>query len=137
MKIETTRLGVRTPEGVALYDLTPELESYLAVSGLRAGLCVIDLHDSPCSLAVVEELDESYEDVIRAARATSEYAKNHGADDRLDDIGAGLANPVVLASSLTLPIENGRPIAGSWGTVLLVESNGGVERHVDITLLGE
>ena len=136
MKIETTRLGVRTPEGAALYDLTPDLEQYLASTGLRGGLCVIDLHDSPCSLALVEDLDDSYEDVIRVARAANDHAGG-GADDRLDDISGGLANPVVLARSLTIPIEKGRPTAGSWGTVLLVESNGGVERHVDITLLGE
>lgn len=137
MKIETTRMRIHTAEGVSLYDLTPELDRYVAAAGVRSGLCVIDLHDLPCSLALVEDLDESYEDVIRVARATLDRAAGEGADDRLDEFGGGLANPVILARSLTLPIENGRPAAGSWTTVLLVESSGGLERHVDVTLLGE
>ena len=115
-------------------DQLPELRDF------RAGLAHIFMQHTSASLALNENADptvradmERYFD--RLAPENAAYFE-HTAEGP-DDMPAHL-NAILLGSSVTIPIRNGRLALGTWQGIYLCEHrNHGGPRRLLITLHGE
>jgi len=117
-----TRLTVAAP-AQGLHEITDELNSVVRQSGIQEGLCTIFLRHTSASLLVQENADPSAkQDLERwlnrlVVENDSLYThRNEGPDDMPGHIKAALT-----ATSLSIPIEGGRLMLGTWQGVFLWE----------------
>lgn len=138
MAIHTTRLPIRTYDGASMHDMTAEINRYIAATGFERGLCVLATRYDDCALSLAEDIEEHADDFIRLARdfLRPRAARSHTPSDRLDSSAAAHAVPATLSHELTLPVAGGRLATGSWESVIMLESRGPRDRHVDVSLIG-
>ena len=138
MRIETVRMEFNTWEGVSIHEISPALKSWLALAGVANGLCVLSLPDETCIFADTDDLDSTYEDLIRIGRdRLGPPPEAPLGSDRLDDAPDDTYLNAVVSTSLTLPVRGARIAAGAWDAVVLVDPDGPATRAVDVTVIGE
>lgn len=116
-------LTVETVRGRGTYELTDELRSFVAASGVREGLCSVFVHHTSASLLVNENADP---DVRRDLDAF--FARLVPDGDALfvhtaegpDDMSAHVRSALTL-TSLAVPIADARLDLGTWQGVFLWE----------------
>ena len=127
-----------TTEGPGFIRLGAAINRVIADAGLQQGLCVaLALHTS-CSLTINENADprvladlESYlRDLVPRARAYSHD------DEGPDDMPAHIRT-ALTATSLSLPIADGRLLLGTWQEVYLWEHRDAPHRRcIALQLIG-
>ena len=102
-------------------DLTPDATSFCAGKG--DGLLNLFAPHSTVGLAIMElgsQSDLDLETVLgRLLPRDNRYAHAHGSPGH----GADHLVPAFLAPSLTIPVENGRLLLGTWQSIVLVDLN--------------
>ncbi len=110
-------------------DLTPIVASFC--DGRGDGLCHVFAPHATAGLALMElgsgserDLDELLD---RLLPRDDRYRHRHGSPGH----GADHLLPVLVSPSLSLPVAAGRPLLGTWQSVVLVDPNGdNPRRHV-------
>lgn len=131
-------LEVETP-GAALVDVTPRLERWLSGLGAREGLLTVFLQHTSASLLVQENADPAVQaDLLRflerlAPEGPHYTHRSEGPDDMPAHLKAALT-----ATSLALPVREGRLALGTWQAVYLAEHRRGPHRRrLVLHFLGE
>lgn len=138
MRINTIRMEFKTWEGVSIHEISPALKTWLITAGVSNGLCLLSLPDDVCIFAVTDDLDSTYDDLIRVGRdRLAPPAAAPLGSDRLDDAPDDSYLNAVVSTSLTLPVRGGHIAAGAWNAVVLVDPGGPATRAVDVTVMGE
>ncbi len=139
MKIATVRIDFLTLDGVSLHDISDELSTFVAGTGIASGLCVLALGDDVCSLTITDDLEDTYEDLIRMGRDRlgARSLPKRETDDRLDEVQDTSFVPTIASESITLPVRNGSLATGAWESVVIIDPSGPAERHIDVTVVGE
>lgn len=116
-------------------DLTDEFAGFARRfgSGLLNGLA---LH-ATCGLGLMETGSGSEPDLLEALERLlprdDRYAHSHGSPGH----GADHLLPVLVSPSLTLPVEGGRMVLGTWQRVVLVDLNeDNPKRRVRLSFVG-
>lgn len=127
------RLSIRT-RGQGLFEFTSDVQAVVRESGASAGLCTVFVQHTSASLVIQENADPS-------ARADLESWLNRlvREDDPLythtsegpDDMPAHI-KAALTATSLSIPIVDGRLALGTWQGIYLWEHRrrGGARRCV-------
>lgn len=132
---------VLSPKRRGFHLVTREIISQVAeIADISTGLAHIFIQHSSASLALNENADptvrqdmESHFNVLVPENARYFVHTYEGPDDMPAHIKA-----VLLGSSLTLPISNGRLNLGTWQGIYLCEHRDRARsRHLVITLHGE
>ncbi|RMH02296.1 MAG: YjbQ family protein [Chloroflexi bacterium] len=132
---------VLAPKPRGFHLITGEIVSQLPELGrLRVGLAHIFILHTSASLAVNENADPTVRHDLEAhfnrmAPENAPYYRHvlEGADDMPAHIKA-----VLVGSSVTVPVRNGRFYLGTWQGIYLCEHrNSGGPRHLVVTLHGE
>jgi secondary thiamine-phosphate synthase enzyme len=119
--VETTEFQVDT-SGRRVIDLTDRVRAFAADTG-GDGLVHVFLPHATAGLALMETGSGSEEDLEAALERLlprdDRYAHRHGS------IGHGGDHllPVFAAPSLSLPVEGGRLVLGTWQSVVLIDPN--------------
>ena len=130
-------LLLATP-GRGTIELTAELQERVALSGIAAGVATVFIHHTSASLIVCENADPQ---VLRDLESWMARAAPDG--DRLfrhtsegpDDMPAHVRS-VLTATSLSIPVRDGRLDLGTWQGVYLYEHRRAPHRRrVSLTLL--
>ena len=114
-------LSVET-SGPGFTDLTGELGRWLAAIGARDGLMTVFVAHTSASLTIQENADP---DVLRDLKDALERMApfDHPYRHRMegpDDMPAHIKS-VLTSTSLSIPVERGRPVLGTWQAVYLIE----------------
>ena len=116
------RISVRG-EGQGLHEFTPQVARVVAESGAREGLCTIFLQHTSASLTIQENADPSarrdLEGWLNRLVPENDPHFTHtaeGPDDMPSHIKAALT-----ATSLSIPIVDGRLALGTWQGIYLWE----------------
>lgn len=131
-------LQVATP-GRGTIELTARLAALLRATPLQSGLCHLFVHHTSASLVICENADPSVRRDLEAwlARAVpdGDALYRHTAEGP-DDMPAHVRS-ALLATSLAVPIEDGRLDLGTWQGIYLYEHRLAPHaRRVTVTLLG-
>lgn len=104
-----------------LTDLSGELERFCR--GRDDGLCHLFAPHATAGLAVVElgagSEDDVHEAIARLFPRDDRYTHHHGSPGH----GADHVLPAFVSPSLTVPVAAGRPLLGTWQSVVLVDPN--------------
>ena len=121
--------------GRRVVDLTDRVRAFAADVGGNGLLNVFAPH-ATAGLALMEtgsgsegDLDEAIE---RLLPRDDRYAHRHGATGH----GGDHLLPVFVSPSLTIPVEDGRVVLGTWQSVVLIDPNRDNDvRRVRLTLV--
>ena len=109
-------------DGRFVTDLTERIRAF-AADAAAGGLLHVFLPHATAGLALMETgsgSEEDLEEVLsRLLPREDRYAHRHGSVGH----GGDHLLPVFVSPSLTLPVENGRLLLGTWQSVVLVDPN--------------
>lgn len=118
--MDTTVVDVSTGAEL-LTDLSGELDRFCR--GRGDGLCHVFAPHATAGLAVMEMGAGSEGDVAEAVGRLfprdDRYIHHHGSPGH----GADHVMPAFVSPSLSVPVTDGRPLLGTWQSVVLVDPN--------------
>ena len=120
--------------GRQVVDLTSEVASFCEGGG--EGLLNVFVPHATAGLALMETGSGSETDLVAALEAMlprdDRYRHRHGSPGH----GADHLLPAVVSPSLTIPVSGGKPLLGTWQSVVLVDLNAdNPRRRVRLSLL--
>jgi len=118
-----------------LVDLTREVQTFCAGHG--DGLCNVFVPHATAGVAIFETGAGSEEDLIatleRLLPRDDRYRHAHGSYGH----GADHVLPAIVAPSVTVPVQAGRPLLGTWQSIVLVDLNSdNPRRSVRLSFVG-
>jgi len=130
--VETFDLDTR---GRLVTDITSEVRDICARAGCD-GLANVFVPHATCGLALMETGSGSEADleevVSRLLPRDDRYTHAHGSTGH----GGDHLLPAFVSASLMLPVEQGRPVLGTWQSVVVVDQNReNNRRHVRVSIL--
>jgi secondary thiamine-phosphate synthase enzyme len=140
------RLRLATSAECEVIDLTDQLEKFLELTGLLKGVLIVHTLHTTTAVIINEREPLLHGDLFRQLErlAPRELAYDH--DDPIRRVvnrtdtertnGHAHCRAMLLGSTLSLPIIDGRLVLGRWQRVLFVELDGPQERTVVATVTG-
>lgn len=118
-----------------LVDLTDEVCSFCAGHG--DGLCNVFVPHATAGVAIIETGAGSDDDLLdtleRLLPRDDRYRHAHGSYGH----GADHVLPAIVAPSVTVPVQAGRPLLGTWQSIVLVDLNSdNPRRSVRLSFVG-
>lgn len=102
-------------------DITTEVREF--ARGRGDGLCNVFVPHATAGIAVIETGAGSDVDLVdtleRLLPRDDRYRHSHGSPGH----GADHVLPAIVSPSVTLPVSDGRPLLGTWQSVVLVDLN--------------
>lgn len=127
-------------EGRGTYDLSQQIQSIVAASGIRTGLCHVFVRHTSASLMLCENADPAVrrdlETFMQRQVPDGDPMFTHTAEGP-DDMPAHVRS-ILTQSDLNLPVTNGRCALGTWQGVYLWEHRFAPHRRkITLTISGE
>ena len=107
-----------------LVDLTSEVRAFCTRQGRNAeGLCNVFVPHATAGVAIIETGAGSDDDLLDALERLlprdDRYRHAHGSFGH----GADHVLPAIVAPSVTVPVQAGQPLLGTWQSIVLVDLN--------------
>lgn len=125
--------------GQGLYDLTRPIAIWVAGQSIGSGLLTIWCRHTSASLIVQENADPDVQaDLLDFFRRTVPEAARYRHDaEGPDDMPAHI-KAALTQTSLSIPVQHGAPVLGTWQAVYLFEHRTAPQRRtIVLHLLGE
>jgi len=135
MKSYFRELSIRTREKVELRNITHKVREVVAESGVRSGIVNVFAPHTTTGIFVNEDESGLKRDLGKVlGRLIPE--KGGYEHDEVDYNAYAHLRSIVLSPSITLPVENGGIMLGTWQSIFLAEFDGPRERKVYVQVLG-
>lgn len=127
------QLSLETSRKEEFLNITGKIQALVRASGIRSGLAVIFCPHTTCGLTINEQADPDVRaDILMALRkiVPDNLPYTHAEGNSPAHIKTSL-----VGSSLTVMIENGELLLGTWQGIFLCEFDGPRNRKVWVRLL--
>jgi len=121
-------ISFQTREKKQVLDITEEIEENLKESKATNGFCYLFVTHTTCCLTTADldpgtDLDilEAIEEIFPKGNYRHPHNPTHVGEHIMSSI---------IGSSLTIPVENGKLVLGTWQRVVLIELSGPRERKI-------
>lgn len=134
----STILPIRA-ERPGLLEITENLCAFVADSGIRDGILTVFCRHTSASLVIQENAAPAARRDLEAyfRRIAPEGGPYEHDDEGPDDMPAHLRS-ALTATQLSIPIQDGRPMLGTWQGVFLFEHRRNTpKREIALHLVGE
>lgn len=121
---------VKTSLSKEVIDLTDKVNEYLRKTDAKNGFCHLFVTHTTCCLTTADldpGTDQDYLQAIEKIFPRGSYRHPHDPSHVGDHIMSSIIGP-----SLTVPVENGEVVLGTWQRIVLVELSGPRERSLII-----
>lgn len=127
------KVSVKTNNRTELIDITDKVKDAVSKSKVKDGLCFVFCPHTTAGLTINENADPSVKcDIIGALKKivpeNAGYEHNEGNAD-------SHVKSSLFGASLTIMIDNGRLVLGTWQGVYFCESDGPRSREVWVKIL--
>jgi secondary thiamine-phosphate synthase enzyme len=140
------RFRLTTSAECEVIDLTDELEDFLVLTGLLRGVLVVHTLHTTTAVIVNEQEPLLHDDLFRQLERLAPRDLPYDHDDPMRRVvnrtdtertnGHAHCRAMLLGSTVSLPVLDGRLVLGRWQRVLLVELDGPQERSVAAMVAG-
>ena len=128
----TQEIVVRTRRHTELRDVTAAVEERVSASGVREGLCLIYSPHSTAGVLINENADPGLlEDVISTLDRLVPW---EGSYRHNEDNAAAHIKAILVGTSQTLAVREGKLALGRWQGIFLAEFDGPRERRLQVTV---
>ena len=138
MRLEKTTLERHTSAGTDIHDLSPELEAFVADSGISEGWVLLFVPGSTAALTTIEFETGAVNDFKRAIERLAPEAAEYEHNLRWGD-GNGYSHvrAALMGPSLALPLTAGQIQTGTWQQVILCDfDNRPRQRRILLQVMG-
>lgn len=120
--MDTTEITLNTGHGITTVDITPHVTDFCRSRG--DGLVSVFVPHATAGIALFETGAGTDSDVLKAIDSLmpadpGEWRHEHGTPGH----GRDHVVPAFISPSLTIPVEDGRMMLGTWQSVVLVDTN--------------
>ena len=137
--VKQSQIELRTSGHGDMHDLTDRVAEIVQASGVRTGVVHLFVIGSTAALGTIEfepglrqDLPEILDRLIPPSRSYAHEQTWH------DGNGHSHLQATMLGPSLSVPIQNGRLVLGTWQQVFLIECDiRPRSRRVVVTVMGE
>ena len=139
MKSYRKELWFETPTRRAFLNITPQIETCLAESGIREGLCLVNAMHITASVFINDDEQGLHADFERwleqlaPERPHSQYAHNRTGEDNAD---AHLKR-TIMGREVVVAVSEGRLDFGPWEQIFYGEFDGRRRKRVLVKIIGE
>jgi secondary thiamine-phosphate synthase enzyme len=127
-------MKIDTNLAVELIDITDNVIEEVNKSSIRSGICAISTPHTTTAIIINENepglLSDMFNLLNKLVPPGAGY--NH---DRIDNNADSHLRAMLLGSSETLPIIDGKLVLGTWQRIFFVELDGPRQRKANITLM--
>ncbi len=123
-----TIINIQTKEKKQILDITEEIEKNLKELKVTKGLCSLFVTHTTCCLTTADldpgtDLDtlEAIEKIFPQGNYRHPHNPTHVGEHIMSSI---------IGSSLTIPVEDGKLVLGTWQKVVLIELSGPRKRKI-------
>ena len=129
------RLEVRTQRRTELVDITAQVKAQVAGGGVRAGVCQVFVPHTTAAVTINENSDPDVpQDILRVVDALIPF------DDpgyrHVEGNSAAHVKATLVGASVTVPVEAGQLVLGTWQATFLSEFDGPRRREVWVQVMG-
>ena len=131
---------IKTTSGRKLYDITPDLVSWINNQSINDGLLTLHIQHTSASILINENYDGDVlvdlENFFSRLVLDGDHHFTHTTEG-LDDMPAHIRT-ALTQTNLSLPIQNKKILLGQWQGVFVFEHRyGDFKRKVKLHLIGE
>lgn len=139
MKIFTAKLTQKTQGFCDIIDITAKVRDVIEKENIQRGQMTIFVSGSTAALTTIENESGLVQDLKEFVEKLVPSDKRYHHDARWgDDNGFSHLRAALFGPSLAVPIENGRPLLGTWQQVVLLDfDNRPRTREIIVQLIGE
>jgi secondary thiamine-phosphate synthase enzyme len=139
IKIHTKKLSERTSGFCDIIDITAKVREQIGQEKIEHGLVTLFVSGSTAALTTIEYEPGLVRDLKEFVEQLIPSGRRYHHDDRWgDDNGFSHLRASLFGPSLAIPIENGRPLLGTWQQVVLLDfDNRPRTREIIVQLIGE
>ena len=134
--VESLHIDIR---GQGLHSITAQVEKLVAKAGLDSGLCTLFIRHTSASLLIQENADPSarqdLERWLNRLVPENDPIFTHTSEGP-DDMPAHIKS-ALTASSLSIPIKQGRLMLGTWQGIYLWEHRHSASRREIVIHIGD
>ena len=137
--IRTKKFTEKTAGFCDIVDITAKISGQIEDAKIRQGLASVFVSGSTAALTTIEYEPGLVEDLKEFVEKWIPSNRRYHHDDRWgDDNGFSHLRASLFGPSISIPIENGRPLLGTWQQVILVDfDNRPRTREITVQLIGE
>lgn len=126
------QLSIRTSDHEALISITHRIKDAVAELGLENGVIHIFVLHTTCGLTINENADpDVVHDLLYRLNEVAPW--RHSADRHQEGNSAAHLKSSLLGSSVTIPVQQGRLVLGTWQGIFFGEFDGPRQRTVHLT----
>lgn len=139
MKIFTAKLTQKTQGFCDIIDITAKVRDVIEKEKVQRGQATLFVSGSTAALTTIENESGLVQDLKEFVEKLIPSNKRYHHDARWgDDNGFSHLRASLFGPSLAVPIENGRPLLGTWQQVVLLDfDNRPRTREITVQLIGE
>ncbi len=127
------QINVSTRSRTELVDITSQVQSVIAESGVQDGVCYVYVPHTTAGLTINENADPSVrEDILMELNKTIPLEDNY---KHREGNAAAHIKATIVGSSETLLVERGRLVLGTWQGIFFCEFDGPRSRRVLIRVI--
>lgn len=141
MKFQQYTLALASREPIQILDVTEQVRSYAASSGVKNGLMTIASHHTTLGVAINERCEHLQKDMVdflrKIARPGKGYRHDRVASDGRPNTHSHLLS-LFIPNQVGLVLKDGTLQLGTWQSLFAVELDGPrAQRRVHVTVMGE
>lgn len=122
-----------------ILNITGSVEDAVKKSGIMEGIVAVTAIGSTASVTTIEyepALKEDMRELLN--RIAPETMRSRHSETWGDDNGFSHLRATLMGPGITLPVENGKPLTGTWQQVVVIDhDNRPRERKIRIQVLGD
>ena len=139
IKIHTKKFSQKTSGFCDIIDITAKVREPIEKEKIEQGLVTVFVSGSTAALTTIEFESGLVQDLKELVEKLIPSGRRYHHDDRWgDDNGFSHLRAALFGPSLAIPIENGRPVLGTWQQIVLVDfDNRPRTREIIVQLMGD
>ncbi len=133
----TKTVSLQTQGEIEIIDLTTHVERFISEAGLTNGIITLFVPGSTGAITTIEYEPGCINDLKRAIRMILPE-KQGWQHDRIDNNAHSHLRAAFLGPSLSIPVENGSAVLGTWQQPVFIELDVRPRhRRIVLTAIGE
>lgn len=128
------RIEVKTGGSTELIDITGNVKEIVKRSGVDSGICVVFTRHTTSGVIINENEAGLKSDFLAILSALVPKGRGYR-HDRIDSNAHAHLQAGLLGSSVTVPVEKGALVLGTWQSIFFVECDGPRRRELYVKVI--
>ena len=129
-----SRFNVRTGARSELLNITHQVQDAVNASGMKSGLCQVYISHTTAGVTINENADPDVKtDMINILEKIVPWRDGYR---HMEGNSAAHLKSSMMGFSVSVPIDNGSLVLGTWQSIYFCEFDGPRTRNVFVTVIG-